>query len=134
MGASSRRPRGRSNQKMGAAFSSTLDRLLAALEAARVAFWASATEAGRRALDEAFAILGALYASLDSRRHPEMTAYLQFVYDACLQHIGGAGPGRCEGLTSAIALLSPLQRAEETARRSDVPGDRPSFIARATAV
>jgi flagellin-specific chaperone FliS len=119
---------------MGAGFSSMLDRLLAALDAAKVVQGASATEARRRALDEAFAILGALYASLDSRRHPEMTAYLQFVYDACLQHIGGAGAGRCEGLTTAIALLSALKRAEEIAQKSAGPGDRPSFIARAIAV
>jgi hypothetical protein len=63
-----------------------------------------------------------------------MTAYLQFAFDACLQHIGAAGPGRSEGLTSATALLSPLRRAQEGARRSAWPGDRPSFIARSIAV
>jgi len=134
MGASSRRPPRRSYGKMSATFGSMLDRLVRSLDAARVALGASSTEAGRRRLDEAFALLGGLYASLDSRRHPEMTAYLQFVYDACLQHIGGAGPGRCEGLASAIALLSALRRADENARSSAGPEDRPSFIARAIAV
>ncbi len=117
-----------------ASFSSPIHPLLAALEVARSALHDGETDLGRGALDEAFAALGSLYALLDSRRHPEMSAYLQFVYDACLQHIGAAGPGRCERLTSAIDLLSELLRAEEGARRSAWPGDRPSFIARATAV
>ena len=120
---------------MAASFPSLLDQLLAALDAARSALEEGATtDDGRQSLDEAFAALGALYASLDSMRHPEMTAYLQFAFDACLQHIGAAGPGRSEGLTSATALLSPLRRAQEGARRSAWPGDRPSFIARSIAV
>jgi flagellin-specific chaperone FliS len=119
---------------MGTGFSSKLDRLLSALDAASAALRACATDAVRGALDEAFDALGALYASLDSRRHPEMTAYLQSVYDACLQHIGGATPGRSDGLNSAITLLSHLRRAEEIAQKSAWPGDRPSFIARAIAV
>lgn len=120
---------------MGETFASLVDPLLAALDSARAALAAGpARDAGRRLLDEAFAALGALYASLDSRRHPEMTAYLQFVFDACLQHIGAAGPGRCEGLSSAIGLLSAVRRAQEGARRGDWPDDRPSFIARAISV
>ncbi|MGA7123561.1 MAG: hypothetical protein WBY94_25885 [Polyangiaceae bacterium] len=119
---------------MAASFASPLDPLLAALDAARSALQDGATDLGLGALDEAFGALGSLYALLDSRRHPEMSAYLQFVYDACLQHIGAAGPGRCERLTSAIELLLPLLRAEEGARRSGWPADRPSFIARAIGV
>jgi flagellin-specific chaperone FliS len=116
---------------MGAAFPSMLDRLVSALNAALVA---CSAKAGREALDEAFGVLGALYASLDSGRHPELSAYLQFVYDGCFRSIGEASAGRCEGLTSAITLLGHIRRAEEGAQRSAWPVQSPSFIARAIAV
>jgi flagellin-specific chaperone FliS len=119
---------------MGAGFPSLVDRLLAALYAAKAALQAGATGAGRIALDEAFAALGALYATLDSKRHPELSAYLQFVYDGCLQSIGGATPGHWSGLSSAITLLHHVRRAEEGACSRAWPGDRPSFIARALGI
>jgi flagellin-specific chaperone FliS len=118
-------------QTMGTAFPFLLDRLLVALDAAQRA---SSIEAGRDALDQAFAALGALYATLDSGRHPELSAYLQSAYDRCLQRIGEARPGQCEGLTSVITLLRHLQRAEEGAQRNAWPGDRPSSMAGALAV
>jgi flagellin-specific chaperone FliS len=119
---------------MGAGFPSLLDRLLAALHAAKAALQADAAEAARAALDEAFAALGALYANLDSKRHPELSAYLQFVYDGCLQSIGGARADHHAGLSSAITLLRHLRYAEEGASRSATHGDTPSFIGRALRV
>jgi flagellin-specific chaperone FliS len=116
---------------MGTAFPLLLGRLLVALDAAQ---GAQTPEAGREALDEAFAVLGALYATLDSGRHPELSAYLQSAYDRCLKLIGEARPGRCEGLTAVITLLRHVQRAEEGAQRSAWPGDRPSRVVRALAV
>ena len=103
---------------MGAVFPSLLDRLLAALEAAQVALrseHADQTVQGREALDESFAVLGALYATLDAGSHPELSDYLQTVYDRCLQRIGEARPGCCEGLTMAIVLLKQVRRAERVA-------------------
>ena len=116
---------------MGAPFPSMLDRLLSVLDAA---VRADTVEAGRRALDEAFALLGALYAALDPGRHPELSAYLQSAYDGCLRHIGEARPGRCGGLAAAITLIRHIQSAEAGARTSAGAGDRPSFLGRLLAV
>ncbi len=116
---------------MGPSFPSMVNRLLAALDAA---LRADTVEATRAALDEAFAALGGLYAALDSGRHPDLTAYLQTAYDACLKHIGEARPGHCEGLSAAVTLLRHIQQAEECAQKSAGSPDRPSFIQRAVAV
>ena len=97
---------------MGLAFLDLLDRLLAALEAARAALVVDAAEDAHVALDDAFSALGTLYAILDSGDHPELSAYLQTCYDRCLQKIGDAGPGHYEGLGFAITLLRHIQRAQ----------------------
>jgi hypothetical protein len=114
---------------MGAAFPSMLERLLSVLDAA---VRADTVEAGRQALDEAFALLGALYAALDPARHPELSAYLTSAYDGCLRHIGEARPGRCEGLAVVITLLRHIRDAAASARAGVT--DRPSFVGRMLAV
>jgi flagellin-specific chaperone FliS len=101
---------------MGAAFPSLLDRLVAALESAHGALGAGQSKEGLRVLGEAFGLLGALYATLDSGAHPELSDYLQSVYDRCLQSIGEAGPGRSEGLAVPIVLLRQIRTAERGAR------------------
>jgi hypothetical protein len=101
---------------MGAAFPSLLDRLVASLEAARLALGSGQAGEGLRVLGDAFALLGALYATLDSGRHPELSDYLQSVYDRCLQSIGEAGPGRCDGLSVPIVLLQQIGIAERRAQ------------------
>jgi hypothetical protein len=114
---------------MNASFPSMMNRLLAALEAAMSA---DTVEATRLALDEAFGVLGALYAALDSGRHPDLSAYLLRAYDGCLRHIGEARPGQCQGLIAAITLLRHIQQAEECAQ--DGSGDRASVHGHAAAV
>ena len=94
---------------MGAAFPSLLDRLLGALEAARSALRSGHGADLQRVLGEAFALLGALYATLDSGRHPELSDYLQSVYDRCLLGIGEAGHGDVGELEVPLALLRQIQ-------------------------
>jgi flagellin-specific chaperone FliS len=96
---------------VGVTFSSLLDRLLDALRAADAALDRQAPDAARDALDEAFGSLGALYATLDSSRHPELSSCMQFVFDECLQAIGAASLTRRERLVSTIALLHQVRTA-----------------------
>jgi flagellin-specific chaperone FliS len=119
---------------MGAGFSHLLDRLLAALRAADAALEDQTMTLARAALDEAFASLGALYAALDSARHPEVTAYLQFVYDECFRSIGAASPQERKGLLTAITVLHQVRLAEERAQSGTWPTESPSLIARRLAV
>ena len=102
-------------------------------DAAKHALQTDAAEAAREALDEAFAVLGALYAALDSKSHPELSRHLQSAYDQCLQLIGEARPESCEGLTSAITLMRHIQSAEEATRHSGWPDERLSAISRSLA-
>ncbi len=90
---------------------SSLDVLLAGLQRALDALAASETATAQLALDDAFAQLGMAYATLDPSANLEVNGHLLAVYDACLQHIGEAGPGRTVGLQAAIALLSPVRDA-----------------------
>ncbi len=125
------RPRPPFTGEMGAAFPSLLNRLVAALEAAHLALQSGQSEEGNLALQHAFALLGALYATLDSGRHPELSDYLQTVYDRCLQRIGEARPGRCDGLRVAIVLLRQIGSAERGAHDRGWREEAPSFGARA---
>jgi flagellin-specific chaperone FliS len=97
----------------------TLDRLVATLLAARTELRASGTdfsEAARTLLGDGFALLGALYARLDTGRHPELAAHLDGLYEHCFCAIGEARPGGADRLEVVIALLTNLRRAQHDAR------------------
>ena len=92
----------------------TLDSLIAVLHAAVLELRRG--EPTQLRLSEAFALLGALYARLDSYRHPELSAHLDALYDQCFAAIGLAGPDAVDRLEVAVVLLRTLRVAQPSMR------------------
>ncbi|AKV00820.1 hypothetical protein AKJ09_07483 [Labilithrix luteola] len=88
-----------------------VDRLIDALERAKVSSRSGDFAALGDALAEALGALGGLYGTLDaSGRHPEASHELSIVYDMCLRHVAMVHRGRPEMLDLSLGCCDRYAR------------------------